>query len=58
MAGDIDISQENIDKLTMIQEFIDELYSGKQHNKPRIAYISNTLNNIIKELKSIQENKQ
>ena len=53
MASDIKISQEIIDKLNMVQEFIDELYYGKQHHKPRIAFMTNTLSDIIKELKTI-----
>lgn len=55
MVGDIKITQELIDKLNMVQEFIDELYYGRQHTKERIAFIANTLSDIIKELKTIQE---
>lgn len=57
MVEDIKISQEIIE-LNMIQEFIDKLYFGEQIHKSRIAFISNRLNDIIKELKTIQECKQ
>ena len=57
MAGDIKIIQESIDKLNIVQEFIDALYYGKQQYRERIAFIANTLNDIIKELKTIQEYK-
>lgn len=55
MAGDIKISQEIMDKLNVVQEFIDELYFGRQHYKERIAFVGNTLNDIIEELKTSQE---
>jgi len=55
MVGDIKISQEILDKLNMVQEFIDDLYSGKQQYRDRIAFIANTLDDVIKELKTIQE---
>ena len=55
MVGDIKISQELIDKLNMVLEFIDALYEGRQQYKDRIAFMANTLSDIIKELKTIQE---
>lgn len=58
MVGDIKISQELIDKLNMVQEFIDDLYSGKQQYRDRIAFIANTLDDVIKKLKTIQERNQ
>ena len=54
MGGDIKISQELIDKLNIVQEFIDELYEGRQHYKDRIAFMANTLGDVIEELKTIQ----
>jgi len=57
MASDTKISQELIDKLNMVQEFLDALNSGKQQYRGRIALMINTLDDVIKELKTIQERK-
>ena len=57
MVGDIKISQEIIDKLNMVQEFLGALNSGRQQYRERIAFIINTLDDVIKELKTIQERK-
>ena len=54
MVGDIKISQEIIDKLNMVQEFLSALDSGRQQYRGRIAFIANTLDDVIKELKTIQ----
>ncbi len=54
MVGDIKISQELINKLNIVQEFIYVLYSGRQQYKDRIAFIANTLGDVIEELKAIQ----
>lgn len=57
MAEGIKISQEIIDKLNMVQEFLDDLNSGRQQYRGRIAFIGNTLDDVIKELKTIKERK-
>lgn len=55
MVGDIKVSQEIIDQLNMVQEFPGALNSGRQQYRDRIAFIANTLDDVIKELKTIQE---
>ena len=55
MVNDIKTSQKILDKLDLVQEFIDDLYWGRRHYKERIAFIANTLNDIIEELKTVQE---
>lgn len=50
MAKQIKIRQEIIDKLRLVEEFIGKVYDGKKQYKSRIAYIANTLNDIITEL--------
>ena len=45
------INQGIINKLDLVQKFIDEIYFGKQQYKPPIVFISNTLNGIITDLK-------
>ena len=58
MVGNSNISREIIDKLNMVQEFVDDLYFGRQHYKSRIAFIANTLNETVETLKSIPKCKQ
>jgi len=58
MVGDIKISQKIIDDLNLVQEFIDELYNGRQQYRDRMAFIANTLDDVIKELKVIQKQEQ
>lgn len=55
MAKNIKVSQEIIDKLRLVEKFISDIYYGKQQYKPRIAFISNTLSDVIKELKGSQD---
>ena len=55
MVDDIKTSQEILDKLNLVQEFIDDLYWGRRHYKECIAFIANILNGIIEELKTVQE---
>lgn len=53
MAKNIKIDQRIIDKLNLVEEFIDDLYFGKEPYKDRIAFIANTLSDVINELKAI-----
>lgn len=55
MAENIKISQKVIHKLHLVQKFITEIYDGKQQYRPRIAFILNTLNDVITELKDNQD---
>lgn len=48
------VSQEIIQKLHLVQEFLDDVYDGKQQYRARIAFISNTLNDVIIELEDKQ----
>ena len=55
MAENIKVSQEIIDKLHLVEEFIGDIYMGKEPYKARIAFISNTLSDVMKELKGSQD---
>lgn len=53
MAKNIKIDQRIIDSLNLVEEFINDLYFGKTPYKERIAFIANTLNDVVNELKAI-----
>ncbi len=55
MVDDIKTRQEIPHKINLVHEFVDGLYWGRQHYKERIAFIANTLNGVIEELKTVQE---
>ena len=51
MAENIKVSQEIIHKLHLVQEFIADIDDGEKQYRSRIAFILNTLNDVITELK-------
>jgi len=50
MVENTKVSREIINKLRLVEKFIDDLYFGKQQYKPRIAFIGNALSDVIAEL--------
>jgi len=55
MAKNIKIDQRTIDKLNSVEEFIADLYFGKEPYKDRIAFTANTLSDVVNELKAYEK---
>ncbi len=51
MSKNIKINHEIIDKLSLVREFLMALYEGRRPYKDRIVFISNTLDDVLSELK-------
>ncbi len=58
MAENNKTNQELIHKLQLVQEFLGDLYAGRRQYRPRIAFISNTLDEVITQLQDKQVNQK
>lgn len=55
MVSNTKIDQGIIDKLKLVEEFLGGLYAGKRAHKDRIAFISNTVRDVIDEIEVKQD---